>query len=80
MADAWLDEHIEKELENAKKLLGNIDSRVQLQEIIKEGFINTGKTAGYLQIYELDDERVFYDKYKDRIAARFDLRDLMTKL
>ena len=80
MADAWLDEHIEKELENAKKLLGNIDSRLQLQEIIKEGFINTGKTAGYLHIYELEDERIFYDKYKDRVAARFDLRDLMTKL
>jgi hypothetical protein len=80
MADKWLDEHITKELENAKKTLGNLDSRMQLQEIIKEGFINTGKTAGYLQIYELDDERIFYDKYKDRIAVRFDLRDLMTKI
>jgi len=80
MADRWLDEHIEKELKNAERQLGNLDSRMQLKEIIKEGFINTGKTAGYLHIYELDDERIFYDKYKDRVACRFDLRDLMTKL
>ena len=80
MADRWLDENIEQELKNAEKQLGDLDRKMQLQEIIKDGFFNTGKQSGYLHIYEKDNERIFYDKYKDRIAVRFDVRDLMTKL
>ncbi len=60
--------------------LDKAHGKIQLQQIIKEGFIDSGKTSGYLQIYEKDNERVFYDGRKDRIACRFDLRDLMTKL
>ncbi len=80
MTDKFFEEYTKKELELAEEQFGNLDKKMQLQDIIKEGFINTGKMAGYLHIYELDDERVFYDKYKDRIACRFDLKDLMTKL
>ena len=72
MADKWLDQHIEKELEGEK--------RPQLRKILNEGFINSGKSAGHLSIYEKDDERIFYDSYNDRVRCRFDIKDLMSKL
>jgi len=54
--------------------------RKNLCKLAEEGFVDTGKTAGMYNIYELGTIRVFYNKYKDKIVCRFDLNDLMTKL
>ncbi len=75
IADRFFEEHIEKELDVARD-----NQQIQLQQIIKEGFVNSGNVIGNLNVYEKDNRRIFYDSYNDRVRAEFDIRDLMTKM
>jgi len=70
MGDRWLNEHIEIELKKA-------EGKPNLQEILKEGFFDTGNIVHTYNLYELDDERIFYNKYNDMIVSRFNIVDLM---
>ena len=70
--DTWLEEYVEQEIALAKA-----DGKPNLMKILDEGFIDAGRKACKYDVYEKDDERIFYNGRKDKVILRFNVYKLM---
>ena len=67
MAERWLDEHIEIELNKP---------RTVLDKILADGFVKTGLELRHFEVYERGNERLLYNKKDEVIDMIYNMKDV----